>query len=254
MNKKDLLLFRLNEIGLSVEKSGHGLAVIGLGSVGREGHRLDDFSDLDYFVIVENGFKWGFIDNLGWLSSISPLAYQFRNTVDGHKVLFEDGVFCEFAVFELPELQHIPFAPGRIIWKRSDVDENITVPAKMPGPPESHSVEWLIGEAITNLYVGLCRYHRGEKLSAARFVQNFAVDRVVDLVEFHMKAADVDRDPYSSERRIEQRYPALARMLPSFVQGYERTPESASAILNYLSGSHEINPAMAAVIRDLCCR
>jgi hypothetical protein len=65
---------------------------------------------MDFFVIVENGFKWGFINNLRWLNSITPLAFQFRNTVAGHKVLFEDGVFCEFAVFTLPELKNIPFA------------------------------------------------------------------------------------------------------------------------------------------------
>ena len=254
MNKKDLLLLRLDEIGKSVEKSGHGLAVIGLGSVGREIHRLDDFSDLDFFVIVENGFKQLFIEDLRWLSSIAPLVYQFRNTVDGYKVLFEDGAFCEFAVFEQPELRHIPFAPGKIIWKRESVEESIAVPVKISGPPELRSVDWLIGEAITNLYVGLCRYHRGEKLSAARFVQNYAVDRVIELFEMNAKAAEVDRDVYSSERRIEQRYPAFAKVLPTFVQGYERTPESALAILEYVSGMHEINKAMFSVIRDLCRR
>ena len=37
--------------------------------------------------------------------------------MDGHKVLFEDDVFCEFAVFEAHELVNIPFAEGKIIWK-----------------------------------------------------------------------------------------------------------------------------------------
>jgi lincosamide nucleotidyltransferase B/F len=113
------LLTRLDEIGRSLERSGHGLALIGLGSVGLELDRIDAYSDLDFFVIVEDGYKQAYIDSLGWLSDIHPVAYLFRNTVDGYKLLFADGIFCEFAVFELGELQNIPFAPGRIVWKRS---------------------------------------------------------------------------------------------------------------------------------------
>jgi lincosamide nucleotidyltransferase len=56
MNTQSLLK-RLNEIGHSLEKSGHALALIGLGSVGLELDRLDSYSDLDFFVIVENGHK-----------------------------------------------------------------------------------------------------------------------------------------------------------------------------------------------------
>ena len=37
-----LLLKRLDEIGQSLEQSSHALALIGLGSVGLELHRLDD--------------------------------------------------------------------------------------------------------------------------------------------------------------------------------------------------------------------
>lgn len=250
--KKELLLSRLNDIGRSVENSAHGLAVIGLGSVGLELHRLDDYSDLDFFVIVECGFKQRYIDNLDWLSSIVPLAYQFRNTVDGCKVLFQDGVFCEFAVFEYAELEPIPFAPGRIIWQRSDVDASISVPKRAIRPSEKRAAEWLLGEALTNLYVGLSRYRRGEKLSAARFVQQFAVDRLIELHELKAKQQPADKDPFSNERRIEKRCPELVSQLPLFVQGYQHTPESAEAILDYLSREHVINKAMASEILRLC--
>jgi lincosamide nucleotidyltransferase B/F len=114
---------RLDEIGQSLERSGRGLALIGLGSVGAELQRLDEYSDLDFFAIVEQGHKWGFINDLGWLSEINPIAYCFKNSPDGYKLLFEDGIFCEFAVFEPAELAHIPFAAGRIVWKQPWVDE-----------------------------------------------------------------------------------------------------------------------------------
>ncbi len=252
MKKTELLRQRLHDIGRSVSRTGGGLAVIGLGSAGLEGHRLDDFSDLDFFVIVDDGFKARYLERLDWLSSLIAITFQFRNTVDGYKVLFADDVFCEFAVFEPAELPSIPFAPGRIIWKRPHVDDSIALPVHRPASPGDRSVEWLLGEALTNLYVGLCRYHRGEKFSAAKFVQQFAVDRVVELITMKTAPAPGDADPFSPERRLELRFPGLATLLPGFVQGYDRTPESAEAILNYVCREYAVNEALAATIRSLC--
>jgi hypothetical protein len=130
------LLKRLDEIGDSLSQSGHALALIGLGSVGEELHRLDDYSDLDFFAIVEDGCKQRYMENLDWLSALCPIAYCFPNTDDGYKLLFGDGIFCEFAVFEMRELQEIPFSAGRIIWKRLDAPENLNQPTKTSVPPQ----------------------------------------------------------------------------------------------------------------------
>ena len=55
--------------------------------------RIDIYSDLDFFAIVEEGYKQAYIDSLEWLGDVHPIAYQFRNTVDGYKLLFADGIF-----------------------------------------------------------------------------------------------------------------------------------------------------------------
>lgn len=246
------LLTRLDEIGQSLAQSGHALALIGLGSVGEELHRLDEYSDLDFFAIVETGYKRRYIENLDWLSDLAPIAYHFLNSPDGYKLLFSDGIFCEFAVFELQELQGIPFAPGRIVWKREDAPENLHRPAKEPIRAAQREKEFLIGEAITNLYVGMGRDKRGEKLSAMRFIQGYAVDRLVELAEYIEPQQDVTRDIFVNERRFEARHPITARELPSWVQGYERNRESALAILSFLESHFEVNQAMADAIRKLC--
>jgi hypothetical protein len=119
---------------------------------------------------------------------------------------------------------------------------------KMPNPK---SAEFLLGEALTNLYVGLGRYHRGEKLSAARFIQGYAVDRLVELTEQVVVAQPVYKDVFTPERRFEARFPAVAAHLPQFVQGYEHSVESARAILDYLDQHFEVNPAIRAAILDL---
>lgn len=108
-----------------------------------------------------------------------------------------------------------------------------------------------MGEAITNLYVGLCRYHRGEKLSAARFIQQYAVDRVLDLASRIEAAQPGHADPFTLERRFEQRYPTTAAALPMLVQGYDRSPASALAILAWLEAHFPVNAAMATLVRRL---
>jgi hypothetical protein len=245
------LLERLDEIGHSLEQSQHALALIGLGSVGLELERLDAWSDLDFFVIVEPGHKQHYLEDLHWLSRLCPLAYCFANTNDGYKLLFEDGIFCEFAVFEPDELWAIPFAAGRIVWKQAHVPETVSLPMIEPSSPARHDAGWLLGEALTNLLVGLGREKRGEKLSAMRFIQGYAVDRIVELADYIEAAQAVPQDSYANERRFEQRYPGLARSLAACLQGYERNRESALAILAFLEKHFEVNRAMAAAIREL---
>lgn len=244
------LLARLAAIGESVAGSGAALALIGLGSAGADRARLDAFSDLDFFVIARPGAKQRFLDDLGWLDGAAPLAYVFRNTVDGYKALADDGVFYEFAVFEQDELAAISYAAGQIVWAAPGVDPPLAGPAGGAAPRVPASEEWLLGEALTNLYVGLQRWRRGELLSAARFIQHYAVDRVVELAELGGPAAG--RDPFAPERRCERRLPELAAELPAFAQGYARSSESALALLDFLERRFAVNPAMARAIRALC--
>ncbi|MEW5829177.1 MAG: hypothetical protein AB1846_09840 [Chloroflexota bacterium] len=246
------LLIRLDEIGQSLARSGHALALIGLGSVGPELERLDAYSDLDFFAIVEPGYKQAYLDDLDWLASLCPVAYCFANTDDGYKLLFEDGIFCEFAVFEPHELEAIPFAPGRVVWKQPQVSPDIGRPAKGPTNRPKRNPDFLLGEALTNLYVGLGRDKRGEKLSATRFIQGYAVDRLVELAGEVEAAQPVFRDEFSGERRFEARYPGLAGEAAAWMQGYDRNRESALAILAFLEQHFEVDRAIATAIREFC--
>lgn len=247
---KELLLGRLDQIAQSLEHSNHALALIGLGSVGLELERLDAHSDLDFFVIVQDGHKKDFLENLDWLAKLAPVAYVFQNSADGHKLLFKDGVFCEFAIFEISELVSIPFAPGRIVWKNDGVPESTAVPS-LESKLHQHSLEWNLGEALTNILIGLKRFYRGEKLTAARFVQQYALDRALELQETLNASEQGFPDPFNRERRLEHRYPEFGKCMADFVQGYERTPESALALLGWFEQHFVVNWAIAKTIRDL---
>ena len=248
---KEALLTRLDEIGRALAGAGDALALLALGSVGVELDRLDAYSDLDLFVVVQDSALPAYRAGLGWLNAVHPIAYAFQNTAVGYKVLFEDGIYMEFAVFTLAELEQAEFPEARIVWKAPGVDDAIRLPHGVPVSRPDRAVEWLLGEALTNLYVGLGRYRRGERLSAMRFIQGYAVDWVLELAPRREAEQAGHPDRFAPERRIEQRFPALAQELPHFLQGYDRSPESAAALLAFLERHWSVDPAIKQAIGAL---
>jgi hypothetical protein len=250
MVKPKKLLERLEEIGRSLANTPGALALLGLGSSGREVDRMDTYSDLDFFVLVETGYRQHFLNDLSWLGNVAPIAFQFMNTEEGYKLLFEDGIFCDFAVFEPDQFANAAYADGQIIWQALNAPKIDTRPAKSP-TGRLKTKEWLLGEAITNLYVGLGRERRGEKLSAQHFIQGYAVDRITELAAYLFKPSPSPLDVFDPPRRFESRYPTMAPYLSQFIQGYEKNCESALAILNFLDYHFDINQPMKAAIIQL---
>jgi len=254
--REQILLERLDRIGASLDATGDALLLLGLGSVGTELARLDEYSDLDFFVIAKKGAKAGFIDRLDWLEAVHPLAYAFRNTEDGYKILFADGIYGEFAVFEASEMADILFTPGRIVWKDPDfTDLKIATPVRTPTSLRRDSLDFALNEALTNLYVGLCRYARGERLSGMRFVENHAVDNVLSVLHLIEQEVAYYPDVFGNERRLEKRFPGFAGRMGAMLRGYAHVPVSALNILAYLEESYPVNPDMCREIRrmaDVC--
>ena len=193
------------------------------------------------------------MNNLDWLNNINKIAYLFQNTKDGYKLLFEDGIFCEFAVFEPKELETISLSGSRIVWKRPQVADLHINPNTTPSVKKhKRDKEWLLGEALTNLYIGMAREKRGEKLSAMRFIQGYAVDRLLELIEYIESPQKVTEDEYGKERRFEQRFKSSSSYLPMWLQGYKKNRESALEILAFLKMNFEINEAIFTAIHRLC--
>jgi hypothetical protein len=245
------LLKRLDAIGASLAEADTALALIGLGSVGVEMERLDDYSDLDFFAVVRPGHKERFIVDLSWLERVHPLVYSFQNTVDGHKALFADNIYVEFAVFIPDELAHIPAPDGRVVWQARGFDAS-ALHTRPPTTPEPRTVEWLVGEMVTNLYVGLCRLRRGEKLSATRLIQGHAIDRLIELSPLVDTPTPALADGFAPERRYEQRFPRVAASLSAFMQGYDHNVESALALLSWVEQRFPVNKAIRRRILELC--
>jgi hypothetical protein len=245
------LLARLDELGRVLADRGDALALLGLGSVGADLDRLDDHSDLDFFVVVEDGAKSGYLADIDWLEALGPIAFEFENTVDGRKVLFGDGVYAEYAVFTLDELAGAAYAAGRVVWRRDDAPDGLERPRSNPSPPSPQPVEWYLGEALTNLYVGLHRDLRGERLSGMRLIQVHAVDRLIELLDVLGRAGAPRQDPFSADRAVERRLDESVLPLHALAPGYDHNRDAALAMLGVLEGLVPVDARMAQAIRDL---
>ena len=207
------------------------MAVLGLGSAGTELHRFDDHSDLDVFVVVDDGSVDVFVDDQAWLDPLGRRAFSFRNERNGRKVLLADGLFVEYAVFTVDELARLSFTGARTIWARDDARSDLATCGTAPPAPPQDTVAFHLGEALTNLLVGLHRELRGERLTASRFIQTYAVDRVVSLLALSGPGPS-GADPFDRTRRVERTWPADVLPLADLVPGYRHNVAAASAVLD----------------------
>jgi hypothetical protein len=237
------LLSRLDEIGRALARDPQSLALLALGSCGQEIDRLDDWSDLDFFVIVEPVAKQRFIQDLWWLADANPLVFAHRNTVDGWKALSEDHVFYEFAVFSPDELPAIPFMPGRVVWHQDGFDPDRLAPIR---PRPTIDPDWLAAEALSNILIGLKRFIRGEHLAGWQAIVVNAGEQAASAL--HAGVNGPKADPYNALRRIETRDPEVGGAMQALLGPIAHTPAAARALLHILDARFAISWPMKAEI------
>ena len=247
------LLAFLDRLGAVLEQRGDAVALLGLGSVGRDLHRLDEHSDADFFVVVDDAAaRDRYLADIDWLEAAQPVVWSFENSRAGRKAILEGDLFAEYAVFSLAEMDTAGYPPGRLHWSRADAPAGLEVP-KVP-VPQPDSMGHQVGEAITNLYVGLHRDLRGERLTATRFIQGYAVDRWVTVLG-HLGLGTGDaQDVFVVDRGVERRFGPELLPLADLVPGYERNWFAAQTLLDLLEAHVELDPTIVAAVRDLIVR
>jgi hypothetical protein len=108
-----------------------------------------------------------------------------------------------------------------------------------------------VGEALTNLYVGLHRDLRGERLSGMRLIQVHALDRLIELLDLLGRSSAARQDPFAAERAVERRLDASDLPLLELAPGYGHNREAALTILGVLEGLVPVDERMARAIREL---
>jgi len=240
-------LDRLSEV---IAARGDAVALLGVGSVGRDLHRLDEHSDADFFVVVDDARAQArYLADIDWLEAAHPVVWSFENSPFGRKALLADGLFAEYAVFSLTDLDTAGYPPARVHWRRADAPDGLDVP-RVP-LPEAPPMEHQVGEAITNLYVGLHRDLRGERLTATRFIQGYAVDRWITILGRLGLGSRAQQDAFVIDRSVERRFPPELLPLADLVPGYERNAHAAATLLGLLEEHVALDPSIVAEVRGL---
>lgn len=247
------LLALLDRLAAELDRRGDAVALLGLGSVGRDLHRLDEHSDADFFVVVDDDeARDRYLADVGWLEAAHPVVWSFENSHLGRKALLEDDLFAEYAVIPLSDMATTGYPPGRIHWQRPDAPPGLEIPkTPVPQPP---SLEHEVGEAVTNLYVGLHRDLRGERLTATRFIQGYAVDRWITVLGHLGLGNGPQQDVFVLDRGAERRFSPDVLPLADLVPGYDHNPEAAATLLDLLESHVELDPTIVGAVRAMVAR
>ena len=230
---------RFNEIIQLNQHKEEVLAFIGLGSM-HDLTRLDAYSDIDFFILVQSQQdKKIYMEDMSWLD-VHPIIFSYIETRDGLKVIYEDGILLEFAVFTMDELKLIPFQEGTIYYKKPFIEEHDLKPQLEQSHP--FDLNKTISNCLSNLYVGLLREHRGEHVAAFLMIQVYATSNLLKILDQHQD------DPFVVERRIEKR---LNVDYQALYPGITHNKKAVLTILNYLELNTSSYEALINKIKDM---
>ncbi|WP_311198874.1 hypothetical protein [Paenibacillus hexagrammi] len=87
-------------------------------------------------------------------------------------------------------------------------------------------------------------------------MESYAVGSILKVLHLLEPEKAYFPDAFGLERRLEKRHPQFAQIIGEMMQGYDRVPESALRILQYIEKVYPVNQRLAEEIRRLAgsCR
>ncbi|MDX1992719.1 MAG: hypothetical protein SF029_10025 [bacterium] len=218
-------------------------AVIGLVALGSMADlsRRDNWSDHDFFWIVEGGQQERYRTNLDWLPRADEIVLHFREGAHGLKVMYGDGHLIEFAVFDLAELAYARVNDYAVLLDQGDITAHMAQIERTSQPATINLSSELI-ETLCLIQVGSGRAARGEVISGSVFIKTYVVLHLLRVITAtfpgqHTAVLD-SLDPY---RRFERAFPQFA---PALHAALLLPPlECALALLEFIE--REIRPHTA---------
>lgn len=188
------------------------VGLVALGSMATAARR-DQYSDHDFFLVVQPSTQTWFRKNLTWLPDADSIVLQFQETAHGLKVMYASGHLIEFAVFDLEELMVSKANDYEILLDRADIAKRMIQIVENTVPPEyDYLVEFL--HFLSLLQVGAGRYWRGEQLSGHIFIKSHALYHLLPVITHYVSSDNRhDLDGLDPFRRVERAYPDIGDVL-----------------------------------------
>lgn len=203
--------------------------VIGLIFVGSAAatHRVDQYSDQDFFLVVQQGAGESFRQDLSWLPNSTDIALHPRETAHGLKVVYQNGDVLEFAVFEDSELELSAANDYKVVLDRANITDRMAKIAERSMPGEVNRAQEL--ELFLSLIlIGVGRARRGEVLAAEQHIKGYALNHALRLIRLAKPISKSQKDSLNAYRRFEFDYPELGRELQDVL--LMPTEESAKSL------------------------
>ncbi|MBI3429190.1 MAG: hypothetical protein HY050_03845 [Actinobacteria bacterium] len=184
--------------------------IIGLVLVGSaaETERVDIWSDHDFFVITPSGSQDSLRTDLNWLPNSHSIAFSFRETEHGLKVVYESGAVLEFAVFDCAELQACKVNHHFLAYGNEDVAqalENATNREVNESETDNLKEFRLF---LSVLIIGVGRARRGEILTAGENIRSTAANALLKVLTQQLEK-DPRLDRFDARRRFESVHPEI---------------------------------------------
>ena len=204
----DQLLARLKS-----DSSVRGL--IALGSMADASYR-DEWSDHDFWGVTEPGFQEQYLDNLDWLPNHKNILLAVSHGKSYRTVLYSDRHKVEFAVFDPDEAAEAKIERFAVLMDRGEISELAQSVCARTLEERSTVLAWphRLENLCALVWTGYCVHRRGELLEARRYIECYALDTFLNLIQHHQSdSAHPTTDRLDPRRRLERRSPKLAREL-----------------------------------------
>lgn len=200
--------------------------VIGLVLMGSTAapHRIDEWSDHDFAVIVEPGAAEELRGDLSWLPRLSALVSCGRELHDGFCGIYDDGHVIEFGVTDLAGLATWHANAYDVVLDRGGVTDAMCLVAAREKPTSLFDARREFAILLATLLVGAGRARRGETLSASGALRGRAVEVLLGLLAQLGTADRTMLDDLDVRRRFERAYPEIGAEL-------ERAQQKQPAVL-----------------------
>ena len=200
-----------------------------LGSASDEArHRRDEWSDHDFFAVVEAGRGPQIRPDLDWLPDQDRLVLTAREGEIGFVAVYDDGHVFEFAFADAEELAGAVVGDATVV-----VDDAAGTTAALieRGRVRAASADRFdpgndARLVLVKLLIGVGRVRRGEVVNGGAFIRQWSVQHLVRVIRGRFPDSSTSlRDTIDPLRRFEQDFPGWAERIADAVA---RPPEAAA--------------------------
>ncbi|WP_194410042.1 hypothetical protein [Microbacterium cremeum] len=186
-----------------------GLVLLGSASDEARGRR-DEWSDHDFFTLIETGRGAEIRPDLSWLPDYDRLVLTAREGDIGFVALYDDAHIFEFALADAEEVDGARAGDAAVV-----VDDKSGTTARLLARARARASEEDrfdpandVRLVLVKLLIGVGRVRRGEALNGNAFIRQWAVQLLVRAIRGRFAAASTAlRDTNDPMRRFELDFP-----------------------------------------------